>query len=70
MESVGNDGEGAHLGVADLDAFFVGVLVENALHRETRLGFRRTDQLDNSQSAFEWRAPPVLRDMAERGAKG
>jgi hypothetical protein len=62
MEYVGVDGEGAHLGVADLDAFFVGPLVE------TRLGFRRTNQFDDSQSAFEWPAPPVLRDMAEHAA--
>src|SRR5580693_6847644 len=65
MEWVAFDCDCAHLRLADLDALFVGTIVEDALHREARLGFRCTDQLDDSQSAFEWPTPPVLRNMAE-----
>jgi hypothetical protein len=38
MERVAADIEGLHLGIADLDAFLVGALVENAFDLESRLG--------------------------------
>ena len=54
MERVAADIEGLHLGIADLDAFFVGALVENVFDarspRNTPESIRRTHlhaQLDS-----------------------
>ena len=64
MEVVALDVDRIHLGVADLDALFVGRLVEDAVDRQS--GFRRrgADQFDDRRAAFERPAAPVLRDVA------
>src|SRR5262250_57878 len=66
MECVAGDVERGHLGVADLDAFLVGALVEQAFDLEARLGGRGADQLDDRNAIGERAAAPVLRDVAEQ----
>src|SRR5262245_1934890 len=66
MERIAGDVEGGHLGVADLDAFLVGALVEQAFDLEAGLGGRGADQLDDCNAIGERAAAPVLRDVAEQ----
>jgi hypothetical protein len=47
MEGITGDVQLGHLGVADLDAFLVGALVEQTLDLQPRLGRRGADQLDD-----------------------
>jgi len=65
MKRVAADIEGIHLGIADLDALFVGALIENAFDLQSRLGLGCCNQFDDGGAAFEWPAPPVLRDVAK-----
>ena len=53
-------------GVADLDAFFIGSLVERAFDLEARLCRRRADEFDDGDTIRQRPAAPVLRDMAEQ----
>src|SRR5277367_5639224 len=66
MEGVAFDVEGRHFGVADSDALFIGIGVEFAADRQSRLGCGRRDQLDDRRPAREWPATPILRDVAEQ----
>ena len=66
MERVAANVERLHLGIADLDALFVGPLVERAFDFQAGLGRRRGDQLDHGGAACERRGAPVLRDVAEQ----
>src|SRR5579863_1940259 len=66
MKGLAFYGEGAHHGLADLDAFLVGALVEDASDREACFGCGGGDQFDHGHAAFEWTTPPVLRDVAEQ----
>ena len=66
VEVIAGDVQRLHLGVADLDAFFVGPLIERAFDRQTCLGRRRPDQLDDGHVIGERPAAPVLRDVAEQ----
>ena len=55
MERVAADVERSHLSIADLDALFVGPLVEGAFDFQAGLGRRRGDQLDHGGAARERR---------------
>ena len=66
MERIAFDIEGSHFGVADFDAFGIGVGVQFAADRETGFGRGGGDQLDNRRAARQRSAPPVLRDMTEQ----
>src|SRR5271154_5366863 len=66
MEGVAFDVEGRHFGVADSDALFIGIGVEFAADRQSRLGCGRRDQLDDRRPAGERPATPILRDVAEQ----
>ncbi len=50
MERIAGDVEGVHFGVADLDAFFIGSLVERAFDLEARLCRRRADEFDDGDT--------------------
>ena len=60
MEVGGRNVQPGHLGVGDLDAFVVGVLVEPTLDGKAGLGRGAGDQLDDDQVANQWLAAPVL----------
>ena len=66
MERIALDGELAHLGLLDADAFRVGALVEGALDGEAGLGCGPADQLDHRGPALQRLAAPVLRDVTEQ----
>src|SRR5674536_210029 len=66
MERVAGDVEGGHFGVADLDAFGVGVFVEFAANGETGFCRRRRDQFDDGGSAGQRTPAPVLRNVTEQ----
>ena len=66
MERVAGDVEGGHFGVADLEAFGVGVFVEFAANGETGFCRRRRDQFDDRRSAGQRTPAPVLRDVTEQ----
>ena len=66
MERVAADVEGLHLRVADLDAHFVGPLVERAFDFQAGFGRCRADQFDHGDPIGERPAAPVLRDVAEQ----
>ena len=59
------DVEFGHLSIGDLDALFVAVLVEPALHGQSGAGRGVGDQLDNDLMAHQGFATPVLRDEGE-----
>ena len=65
MERIALYVEGAHLGIADLDAFLVGRGVERALDFQAGFGRGCGDQLDDGQSVRQRSAAPSLRDVAE-----
>src|SRR3954468_13939398 len=65
MERITLDGERGHLGIGDLDAFGVAVLVKLAAHRQAGLRRRGADQLDDDLVADQRLAAPVLRDGGE-----
>ena len=59
MERIACHGERRHLGVADIDAFFIGPSVERALDFQTCLRGRRLDQFDQCQSALNFHPLPA-----------
>ena len=61
MERIAGDVEGVHFGVADLDAFFIGSLVERASDLEARLCRRRADEFDDGDTIRQRPAAPVPR---------
>ena len=65
MKVVVLDGDGAHLGVADLDAGRISVGVDLALHLQPGVGGRGGDELDDGLIADERPAAPVLGDERE-----
>jgi hypothetical protein len=66
MERIAGDVELRHLGVADLDALFVGARVERALDFQSGLGGRRPNQLDDGEAIDQRPAAPVLGDRTEQ----
>jgi hypothetical protein len=66
MERVAGDVEGLHLGIADLDALFVGARVERAFDFQSGFGRSGADQLDDGDAVGQRPAAPVLRDVAEQ----
>jgi len=64
MERVAGDVEGGHFGVADPDAFGVGVFVKFAANGKTGFCRRCRDQFGDGGSAGQ-RTPPVLRNVTE-----
>src|SRR5260370_5395642 len=64
--SCGRDVQLGHLGVGDLDAFVVGVLVEPTLDGKTGLGRGAGDQLDDDLMGQHGLATPVLGDEGEQ----
>ena len=66
MEFIAGDVERGHFGVADFDAFGVGVFVEFAADGETGFRLRRRDQFDDRRSAGQGTPAPVLRDVTEQ----
>jgi len=66
MECIAGDVERGHFGVADFDAFGVGVFVEFATDGETGFRRRRRDQFDDRRSTGQGTPPPVLRDVTEQ----
>ena len=65
MEHVAFDVEGGHLGVTDLDAFFVCAFVQGARDLQAGFGRRRADQLDDGEPVREWPTAPRLRDVTD-----
>src|SRR5271163_4784277 len=61
MERIAGDVEGVHFGVADLDAVFIGSLVERASDLEARLCRRRADEFDDGDTIRQRPAAPVPR---------
>ena len=66
MERVAGDVEGLHMGIADLDAFLIGPLIERTLDLQSGLGRGRADQLDDGDTIGQWPPAPVLRDVTEQ----
>src|SRR5450631_396922 len=66
MEFVALDVEHLHLGIADLDALFVGFGIEGALDFQASFGGRRSNQLDHGHAIDERSPAPGLRDVAEQ----
>ena len=66
MERIAGEVEGVHFGIGDLDAFFIGSLVERAFDLEARLCRRRADEFDDGDTIRQRPAAPILRDMAEQ----
>ena len=66
VEVGGRDVQRRHLGIGDLDAFVVGVLVEPALDGQALLGRGAGDQLDDDLMGQQRFATPVLRDEGEQ----
>jgi hypothetical protein len=60
------DIECRHLGLGDLNAHCVGIFIQSAGDRETFLGGRVADQLDNSLAAGQRLCAPVLGDEGEQ----
>ena len=50
MERIAGEVEGVHFGIGDLDAFFIGSLIEHALDLEARLGCRGADEFDDGDA--------------------
>ena len=50
MERIAGEVEGVHFGIWDLDAFFIGSLIERALDLEAGLGRRRADEFDDGDT--------------------
>ena len=65
MEFVAPEIDGGEVGIADLDAGFVGVLVERSLHAQALVGSDAADQVDHHLSAQQRSASPVVGDVAE-----
>ncbi len=65
MEVIACDVEHFHLGVADLDALFVGARIEHALDFQSGFGRRCADQLDDGEAIRQRAGTPVLCDVAE-----
>ena len=66
MECVALDVERLHLGIADLDALFVGRSIERALNFQAGFGRCRSNQLDHGHAIDEWSPAPGLRYVAEQ----
>jgi hypothetical protein len=60
------DVEPGHLGVRDLDAFVVDVVVEPALDGQTLCSRGAGNQLDDDLMGQQWFATPVLSDEGEQ----
>ena len=65
MEYVALDVERLHLGIADLDALFVGRSIECTLNFQTGFGRCRSNQLDYGHAVDERSPAPRLCDVAE-----
>src|ERR1700684_1121214 len=65
VEVVAGDVDGVHFGVGHLYAGRIGVLVELATNRQTGLGRRCCDQLDDDLMADERLSAPVSSDERE-----
>src|SRR5262249_3317134 len=54
-----------HLSLGHLDAEIIATCVELCANRESGLGGRGTNKLDDHLTASKWAAAPVLRDVRE-----
>ena len=66
MELVAPEADGREVGIADLDAGFVGVLVERGLHAQALVGGHPANQVDYHLTAQQGTAAPVVGDVAEQ----
>jgi hypothetical protein len=66
MEIGSLDVEGYHVGIGDLDTFFVGPRIEFALHLQAGLGFGRADQFEDDLTRDQRFAVPILGDVANQ----
>lgn len=66
MERVAGDVEATHLGVLDLNAFFIGSGLKCAAHLGPGFDGRRIDQFNRRLTIDERASAPVLRDVVEQ----
>jgi len=66
VEVVSDDGEGAHLAIADLDSGGVAAGVEGGGDGQAGVGGGRTDQLEDGFVAGQRPSAPVHADLGEQ----